>query len=70
MTDAKPALSPCPFCGKQPYLDDMAYTGFVVVMCRNTRCFVEGPWRRTAAGAAAAWNRRAPVEQKKRKGKG
>lgn len=44
----------CPFCGKEPILTSFGSSFWVE--CETYNCWVGGPHRRTAKGAAIAWH--------------
>ena len=60
-------LKPCPFCGKEPVVDDRfdEYGELEFsVACANDRCFLEVQTRYMSfLEAAYEWNRRADDEQ-------
>lgn len=54
-------LKPCPFCGTMPQVRNSGTVDGDYVVCRSRKCSVQPC---SNSGAIAAWNRRAPVEQK------
>jgi len=56
-TPADGEMLPCPFCGNDASI--VRHDNAFYAQCVEPRCGIEGPFRKTAAGASAAWNRRA-----------
>ena len=68
MSEERPPLPPCPFCGDEGDTHDVLRTGMgrYYVACMGACCGAEGPPRDTLAEAIEAWSQR-PCEEKERK---